>query len=69
MATPPGAAALAQVGYWRLSNITDIEDLTYVSSPYIPACIQNGLHVQDMPRSNHQIAAKVPLPLPGRDTP
>lgn len=42
-----------------MSTITEIEDVTYVCSPYIPRCIQTGIPISEMPRNNRDIAAKV----------
>ena len=39
-------------GFERESNVTDTEDVSYVSSPYLPSCVRNQEtkeHLQAMP--------------------
>ena len=40
--------------YARLSNVTDTEDVSYVSSPYLPACVRNPREQKAFSSNEHR---------------
>lgn len=40
--------------YCRLSNVTDTEDVSYVSSPYLPACVRNPREQKAFSSNEHR---------------
>ena len=49
----------ASNGFAKASSVTEVEDVSYVCSPYIPSAARGGHIIFDMPMNNKDVARQV----------
>lgn len=50
----PSFALVTDTGFKEISNVTEAEDVSYVSSPYLPVCLRNPLSKKALASNAHR---------------